>query len=1031
MRLKSQLVLHRYISSLLCGNNPDDYEALLQSLKSTDIGFSPAGYTLFGQEIQNRASKLQIDLDDVQRYDQNIKSYQKEIARTIPGFSLKYFQYLAALYTEIYLHAYTRDKAALLLNLEKFRKANFPKVPEYKEESLRKLAFWMATGSGKTFLLHLNLLQFKQYHPFDPQNIILLTPTLTLAEQHLQDLKASGIKAEYGLNAPMNFDGVLVLEISKLYKDDNSVRPKKGGVSRPISEFLGTRPNLLLVDEGHKGASNATDKKTERTWRDIRKALTENGGFTFEYSATFGQVAEEDDELYNEYSQAIAFEYAYGRFYKDGYGKDFWVANLKAYDTVKAAPTLLLGSLLTFYQAHRLYTDKLQEFAPYQLEKPLMVFVGAGVTAGATPEVVEVVEFLERFLKQGNSMPTEIEAVVTGNSGLEGLPGHDLFETNFDYLQALNLSKEALYDEIRQKLFGGSGQLVLRQLKNAEGEVGIFLTDSAKDTYCGVINVGDVRGFLDRVRGKGLTVAADDHISNSLFNNINQPDSSVNFLVGSKKFIEGWSSYRVSVMGLLRVGKGAGAQVVQLFGRGVRLKGLNTSLKRSSIAPGFPPHLDKLETISIFGLKADYLKMFLDTLADEGISTNVTMFAPITLNSLFTSQGLKTLEVEPAFNFSTIAVTYNPDSPNAAGSINLSVSVESGRLDRVQATVTELPALRLSALPNLLNLLDFRQLYFEALSYRNENQWYNLSITKEAIKKFFVEKLLITAPEYIRNPKTVEAQRVIEGSVKEALHKTLKNFYVAESKRHESQYLRTKILDEQDSNFPVFKEANGTVIYAYKLTVPEDLVKDVQGIITSSTILNKEEMQRPLPRLYFEAHLYNPLMVKTSGVEVSTSPVALVESESSFIQHLAAFWRQHYQETAWQDYKIYVLRNKDEYKKGVGFFKTAGFYPDFLLWVVKNNKQCLIFIDPKGLTRYPVEKVQLLKDIRALSSNPKINMPLLSFFTTPTKLGDIEGNPHAGKTDAQKLTRQDFILFQSDANTYIKEILEEAKNTLS
>lgn len=50
--------------------------------------------------------------------------------------------------------------------------------------------------------------------------------------------------------------------------------------------------------------------------------------------------------------------------------------------------------------------------------------------------------------------------------------------------------------------------------------------------------------------------------------------TSVSFLVGSKKFLEGWSSWRVSTMGLLKVGQNAGAQVLQLFGRGIRLKGL-------------------------------------------------------------------------------------------------------------------------------------------------------------------------------------------------------------------------------------------------------------------------------------------------------------------------------------------------------------------------------------------------------------------------------------------------------------------------
>jgi len=36
-------------------------------------------------------------------------------------------------------------------------------------------------------------------------------------------------------------------------------------------------------------------------------------------------------------------------------------------------------------------------------------------------------------------------------------------------------------------------------------------------------------------------------------------------LLGSKKFIEGWNSFRVSNMGLLNMGRTKGSQILQLF----------------------------------------------------------------------------------------------------------------------------------------------------------------------------------------------------------------------------------------------------------------------------------------------------------------------------------------------------------------------------------------------------------------------------------------------------------------------------------
>ena len=48
---------------------------------------------------------------------------------------------------------------------------------------LSKLAFWMATGSGKTRLLHLNYRQFNHYNRESLDNILLITPNEGLSQQ--------------------------------------------------------------------------------------------------------------------------------------------------------------------------------------------------------------------------------------------------------------------------------------------------------------------------------------------------------------------------------------------------------------------------------------------------------------------------------------------------------------------------------------------------------------------------------------------------------------------------------------------------------------------------------------------------------------------------------------------------------------------------------------------------------------------------------------------------------------------------------
>jgi hypothetical protein len=49
------------------------------------------------------------------------------------------------------------------LNAFRASRSEFAAVPPFELEDLRRLAFFMATGSGKTLLLHVNLWQILHY----------------------------------------------------------------------------------------------------------------------------------------------------------------------------------------------------------------------------------------------------------------------------------------------------------------------------------------------------------------------------------------------------------------------------------------------------------------------------------------------------------------------------------------------------------------------------------------------------------------------------------------------------------------------------------------------------------------------------------------------------------------------------------------------------------------------------------------------------------------------------------------------------
>lgn len=59
------------------------------------------------------------------------------------------------------------------------------------------LAYWMATGNGKTLLMHLNILQYIEHlgglQAFDELQLILTTPGVNLIEQHRQPARTVDI----------------------------------------------------------------------------------------------------------------------------------------------------------------------------------------------------------------------------------------------------------------------------------------------------------------------------------------------------------------------------------------------------------------------------------------------------------------------------------------------------------------------------------------------------------------------------------------------------------------------------------------------------------------------------------------------------------------------------------------------------------------------------------------------------------------------------------------------------------------------
>ena len=964
MSLAEDLVLVDYLTAQLGG----DREELFANLRNVDEGRRPDGQSTFYGEFEQRESRLSVPLELLREFDINLLNDEAVLASQRVDFRLKYFQYLATLYVELFLFHMTEDPAGFLLGLEEHRRQHFPHLSSVTVADLRKCALWMATGAGKTLMLHLNLLQFRRYRPFEPDNTLVIAPTPMLAEQHLAELRRSGFHAMAATDQAAAMADVQVIEVTKLYLEGDGWAPS-GGVSLPTSYFEGR--NLLFVDEGHKGSRTRTEEATERAWRDIREDLAEAGGMTFEYSATFAQVTEGAPELLNEYAKVIGFEYSYRRFHADGYGKDFAVANLRK-ESDAFGEVVLMAGLLTLYEASRYFESQADSLVDYQVEAPLMVFVGAQVTAGT--EVLQIVRFLDKVLREPAWAEEQVSRLLTGASGLTGVDGRDAFIEAFPYLKSLGEAARLFVSDIYRRLFGGTAHLTLQRLTRQDGEIGMRAATAGLDAYCGVVNVGDAKAFLRKVEAETeLEVGPDDHFSASLFDSIDDPASPLAFLVGSKKFIEGWNSWRVLVMGLLSVGMNAGAQVLQLFGRGVRLRGRELSLRRSSASTEeIPAFLRLLETLSIFGIKANYLQTFLSTMQREGLQPARIMRLPLAVGPHIVESGLMTLRTDDNFSFASEVVEF--DGVHTEVQLDLLPVLTIGGAESVGAGRSDQPYV---ALPDAA-LWRREALYQHALEHKRRRGWHNLFVTRESIDDLLTHAR-VRLPAELAAPTSPESAEHLHRASARVVERGLDAFFYRRQRASESDRLRRVTLTSEDPNIPRMREQPD--VPSYTLRVPDAVVDEVKGLLDNRVEVLTESLEQPLPRLHLDFHLYNPLLLKG---EVAVTPAGLEPSERVFAMDLRAFWTGAVDDSAWSGWQVFLLRNLP--KRGVGFFATAGFYPDFQLWLKSEGGQSLAFVDPKGLTHWQEEKVALLEDIRELS----FGAPVLAYIVTPTPLRYIQ-----------------------------------------
>jgi len=238
--------------------------------------------------------------------------------------------------------------------------------------------------------------------------------------------------------------------------------------------------------------------------------------------------------------------------------------------------------------------------------------------------------------------------------------------------------------------------------------------------------------------------------------------------------MEGWNSWRVSSMGLLNIGREEGSLIIQLFGRGVRLKGKDVSMRRSSALPGpHPKYIKILETLNIFAVRANYMAKFREYLEREGVETEpvIEIPIPIEINEPAIKKNLVILRTPDGHDFTREEKLTLEADQNIKVRVDMSARVQvivsaTNRLDEVQALAGEERKIPKES----LDLVDWEQVYLDLLDYKARKGWHNLVLHPNTPRRLMEQiDYTLIADEKRVQPKTVVERTLLQETVTNVL----------------------------------------------------------------------------------------------------------------------------------------------------------------------------------------------------------------------------------------------------------------------
>ncbi|MGL2687440.1 DEAD/DEAH box helicase family protein [Helicobacter pylori] len=808
------------------------------------------------------------------------------------------------------------------------------------ENFINRLAFYMATGSGKTIVIIklVELLSVAIRMGLIPKkNIMFFSANEHLIKQFEKEIEKYNRNKDFSKqidfkslksvthkdfhHAPKNS---FIEKIALFYYRADLMNDEESKENLlNYKDYWDNGENYVILDEAHKG--NKTESKRQAIF-----SLLSQKGFLFNFSATF---TEESDLITAVYNLSV------GEWVKLGYGKESVLLkknNLNAFKELKdlndrEKEIALLKALLLLGMQKRYQTEG------YFYDPLMLVFTHSVNVENSDAEIF--FKTLARVIENDDGS----DFLKAKDDLLEELKNPEfLFSDDKDKDYKVKVFKEGLksmdFKGLKEEVFyanNGHIEVIINPKNNQEIA---FKLNTSDKVFC-LIKIGDITEWIcEKLKSVKVVSKNLSFKEESYFSQIDK--SSINILVGSRTFDTGWDSTRPSVILFLNIGLDDDAKklVKQSFGRGVRIESVKNQRQRlayleidGAIKKALKPNAAMLETLFVIPTNHASLEAILKFQKEsENGGENRGSWREIKLEKTPIKHAL-------------FVPCYRKEQTNALKiPQSASFKMSEKNFKDLKEYFHLMSEKHFILKHEIYNPKDYTLLkdLIQTKRFEIELNWHykDLDYMISEIKGKLYPNQKVPKDEFnaLDNEKIVHFKRIqVKASKKEELVKTIQE--VKEYAPLDKETLRIKI-------------AQGEI--------------DIDNIDKHKQDRTFKVDEAELLKL--KEHYYTPL-IKAKNCDW-LKHVVKVESEIDFLKELQ---KTETIKTLQENYDFWAFSKIDEHLDHlfIPYIDNATerrFFPDFIFWLEKGGTQIICFIDPKGSKHtdyeHKADAYQLFKD---------------------------------------------------------------------